>query len=66
MVIHPIGTKIFPYNSLPFIQYATNTDFEVREFHSSAEADAAKVDTFLNLIRSEVVDAVEFEIDGYK
>lgn len=57
---------MFPHNSLPFIQYSTNTDFEIKDFSSSEEKDADKVDTFLKLIKSEVVDAVEFEIEGYK
>lgn len=49
------------------MKYITNTDFEVKDFHSSeGKEDDNKVETFLKLIRSEVADAVEFEIEGYK
>lgn len=56
----------FPYNTLPFIQYATNTELEIGEFHSSADPEEAKrVDNFLGLIKSEIADALEFELDGH-
>ena len=61
-----LGAQLFPYNSLPFIQYITNTELEVQEFHTSAsEEESKKIENFLGLIRSEIADAVEFELDGY-
>lgn len=56
----------FPYNTLPFFQYATNTEFVEQSHASSGEEETKKVDNFLNLIKSDVQEAFEFELDGYK
>lgn len=55
----------FPYNPLPNVQYYTNTEF-VEEQSLVDSEDSTKIDEFLKLIKSEVIDAFEFEIDGYK
>jgi small subunit ribosomal protein S30 len=55
----------FPYNSLPNIQYYTNTEL-VEEKSMIDGEDNTKIDQILSLIKSEVIDAFEFEIDGYK
>jgi small subunit ribosomal protein S30 len=57
-----LDEKVFPYNTLPFFQYVTKTEFE--EFSPAPQTN--EVDTFLNLIRSDIQDAFEFELDGYK
>lgn len=56
----------FPYNPLPFVQYVTKTDFQVLAEKITNEEEAKTVDTYLNLIKSDVQDAIEFEIDAYK
>lgn len=63
-----LDDKMYPYNTLPFFQYATNTEFVNTETHAPAvsEEEAKKVDNFLNLIRSDLQDALEFELDGYQ
>jgi small subunit ribosomal protein S30 len=62
-----LDEKTYPYNTLPFFQYATNTEFiEENSLTPANEADAKKIENFLNLVRSEVQDAFEFELDGYR
>ena len=56
----------FPYNSMPFIQYVTKTEFEQLPENIKDENEAKKVDGFLELIKSDIQDAIEFEIDAYK
>lgn len=61
-----LNDRDYPYNSLPFFQYVTNTEF-VEESHAPKSPEEGKlVENFLNLIRAEVQDAFEFELDGYK
>lgn len=51
-----------PYNALPFIQYITNTEFgELKENPDESK----RVDEFYDLIKSDLVDALEFECSGY-
>lgn len=57
-----LDENVFPYNTLPFFKYVTKTEFE--EFSPASESN--EVDSFLNLIRSDIQDAFEFELDGYK
>lgn len=62
-----LDDKIYPYNCLPFFQYATNTEFVNTASHvPTNEAESKKVDNFLSLIRSDIQDALEFELDAYK
>lgn len=62
-----LDEKTFPYNTLPFFQYVTNTELvEMETFTPKTEDDAKKVEIFLNLIKSDIEDAFEFELDGYK
>lgn len=61
-----LSEKEFPYNTMRFLQYATNTEFVEESHASSGEEETKKVDNFLNLIKSDVEDAFEFELDGYK
>ncbi|XP_070495949.1 large ribosomal subunit protein mL65 [Chironomus tepperi] len=56
----------FPYNSMPFIQYVTKTEFEQLPESIKDEKEAKKIDGFLELIKSDIQDALEFEIDAYK
>lgn len=56
----------FPYNSMPFIQYVTKTEFEQLPEKIKDEVEAKKIDGFLELIKSDIQDAIEFEIDAYK
>lgn len=59
-----LNEKTFPYNTLPYFQYATNTQL-VREDHKpKTPEDAKNVETFLNLIKADVQDAIEFELDA--
>lgn len=61
-----LNEKSFPYNTLPFFKYATNTEFVEEPHAAQSEEETKKVETFLNLIKSEIHDALEFELDGYK
>lgn len=62
-----LDEKTFPYNTLPFFKYATNTELvEMKTFAPKTEDDAKKVEIFLNLIKSDIQDAFEFELNGYK
>lgn len=61
-----IDDKEFPYNTLQFLKYATNTEFVEESHASSGEEENKKVDNFFNLIKSDVQDAFEFELDAYK
>lgn len=56
----------FPYNSMPFIQYVTKTEFQELAEQIKDEKEAKKIEGFLGLIKSDIQDAVEFEIDAYK
>lgn len=56
----------FPYNSMPFIQYVTKTEFEQLPENIKDDKEAKKIDEFLRLIKSDIQDALEFEIDAYK
>lgn len=60
-----LNDREFPYNTLPFFQYATNTEFVEETKSPTDEEEAKKIDNFLNLIKSEIQDAFEFELDGY-
>lgn len=63
-----LNDREYPYNTLPFFQYATNTQFvEEADGHAAASEEEAKtIENFLNQIKSDIQDAVEFELDGYK
>lgn len=61
-----LNEKHFPYNSLPVYQYATNTEFTVDSLSPKTPEDAKKVDTFVNLVKADVQEAAEFELDGYR
>ena len=62
-----LDDKIFPYNTLPFFKYATNTEFVGEKSHvPKSEEEAKKIENLLNIVKSEVQDAFEFELDGYK
>lgn len=52
-----------PYNGLPFVQYATKTDYQPMPKNDPEESK--KIDEFLNLVKSELQDALEFELSGY-
>lgn len=59
-----LGDKWYPYNALPFVKFATKTDFqELPAIQDPAEAK--KVDDFYNIIKSDLMDALEFELGGY-
>lgn len=59
--------KDYPYNTLPFFKYVTNTELvEVENFTTKTEDEAKKIENFLNLIKSDIHDAFEFELDDYK
>lgn len=61
-----LNDKTYPYNTLPLFKYATKTEF-VEEQHAPKSPDEAKqVDIFLNLIKADIKDALEFEIDQCK
>lgn len=60
------GTR-YPYNIKPFAQYITKTDFQELLPNTFAdENQSKKIDGFLGLIKSDIQDALEFEIDAYK
>lgn len=61
-----LNDKIYPYNTLPFFQYATNTEFVEETTAPSSEEEDKKIGNFLSLIKAEIQDALEFELDGYK
>jgi hypothetical protein len=62
-----LDEKVFPYNTLPFFKYVTNTDFAEEKSHvPKTEEEAKKIEECLNNVRSEVLDAFEFELDAYK
>lgn len=52
----------YPYNALPYIRYLTKTDFQ--ELTQDPEEEK-KVDKFFDLVKSELYDAIEFEMSGY-
>lgn len=61
-----LNNRDYPYNTLPFFQYATNTEF-VEESHAPKSEEEAKIiENFLSLIKAEVQEAFEFELDVYK
>lgn len=64
---HPclmMSDQKFPYNTMPFIQYCTRTDFKenLPEFYN---AYSEKSESFLNLIKTDLKDALNFEYEGY-
>lgn len=61
-----LNDRTYPYNTLPFFQYATNTEFIEESHVAKNEGDSKIVDNFLGIIKAEVQDALEFELDGYK
>jgi small subunit ribosomal protein S30 len=61
-----MNEKRFPYNPMPFVQYVTKTDFQELNDGISDENEGKKIDSFLDLIKSDIVDAFEFELDSYK
>jgi small subunit ribosomal protein S30 len=62
-----LDNKTFPYNTLPFFKYVTKTEFVEAESHvPKTEEEAKKIENCLNVVRSEVLDAFEFELDGYQ
>jgi small subunit ribosomal protein S30 len=58
-----LDDKKLPYNALPYIQYITNTELD--ELKARDPAESKQVDEFYNLIKSDLVDALEFECSGY-
>lgn len=58
--------RSFPYNTLPFFKYVTNTEFIEEQLAAKTPDEAKSVDTFLNLMRPSIQEAVEFELDGYQ
>lgn len=62
-----LNDKVYPYSTLPFFQHATKTEFVNCESHvPTNEEETKKIDIFLSLIRSDIQEAFEFELDGYK
>lgn len=61
-----MGDQWYPYNSLPMVRYSTKTDFQETPLKIEDPAEAKKVDDFYNLIKSDLMDALEFELSGYK
>lgn len=61
-----LGDKWYPYNPLPSVQYMTKTDFQELPLTIQDPAEAKKIDDFYNLLKSDLQDAVEFELTGYK
>lgn len=53
-----------PYDSLPYVQFCTNTEFVEEKSHVE-EDEIQKVDEFLKLVKGELVESLEFEIDGF-
>ena len=58
--------EFYPYNSLPFIQYSTKTNYHELPLTIEDPVEAKKVDDFYNLIKADLLEAVEFELTGYK
>lgn len=62
-----LNEREYHYNTLPFFQYATNTEFVEEKSHvPTTEEEAKKTENLLAIVRSEIQDALEFELDGYK
>lgn len=55
----------FPYNPLPYVQFCTNTEFAEEKSHVE-EDESQKIDEFLKLVKPELIESLEFEIDGFK
>lgn len=60
-----LDEKTFPYNTLPFFKYVTNTELVELETFKPNENEVKNIDNFLQLIKSDFADALEFELDGY-
>lgn len=60
-----LDDKTIPYNTLPFIQSTTKTEFNdnLPEFYNQ---NKEKSENFLNLIKADLQEALEFEFSGYK
>lgn len=61
-----MGDEWYPYNPLPFVKYSTKTEFKETPLKIEDPAEAKKVDDFYNIFKSDLVDAIEFELSGYK
>lgn len=55
----------FPYNPLPYVQFCTNTEFVEEKSHVE-EDESQKIDEFLKLVKPELIESLEFEIDGFR
>lgn len=63
---HMITDKKFPYNVLPFAQYATRTNFiegTLPESYGKLNEDSKII---LENVRAELEDVIGFELSGYK
>jgi small subunit ribosomal protein S30 len=61
-----MGDDWYPYNALPMVRYSTKTDFQESSLKIEDPAEAKKVDDFYNLLKTELIDTIEFELSGYK
>lgn len=61
-----MGDEWYPYNALPFVKYSTKTDFREVPLAIEDPEEAKRVEDFYNLIKSDLVDALEFEASGYQ
>jgi small subunit ribosomal protein S30 len=59
-----LNDRVYPYNSLPFVQYITKTDYQT--LPNIGEEESKSIDVFMNLIKAEFLDALEFELDTFK
>lgn len=61
-----LNDRYFPYACLPFFQYVTKTEFVEQPYTPKNEAEAKSVENFLTLIKADIEEALEFELDGYR
>ncbi|CRK97810.1 CLUMA_CG011186, isoform A [Clunio marinus] len=61
-----LENKFYPYNTFPFFKYVTNTEFHEQPQTARNEKESKQIESYLTLMKSELQEAIEFEIDGYK
>jgi small subunit ribosomal protein S30 len=59
------GTR-YPYDTTDFIKYITKTEFQELSQKIADESEAKKIEGFLDLIKADIQDAIEFEIDAHR
>lgn len=61
-----LSENSYPYNTLPLFQYVTNTEFVKTESHSKEGEGVKNLEGLLKVIRADIEEALEFELDGYQ